>query len=221
MTPNSTNIDRKTIASTPYQETSDWIGTHRMAITRLFFLCMVALALFVKPAYVIDPMHQAAWLSVAFALVVVSVLGRLWCSLYLAGYKNGSLITTGPYSIVRNPLYIFSMLGGIGIGMATMSLTITLLIVLFLVGISHATINAEESKLESLFGAEYRQYRMQTSSILPRFQRFEAPTTYTISFRHVHAAFLDVVWFFIVFLLALWLLKARAGGWLPQLFTLP
>jgi protein-S-isoprenylcysteine O-methyltransferase Ste14 len=36
---------------------------------------------------------------------------RLWCSLYISGYKNSQLITSGPYSLCRNPLYFFSFVG--------------------------------------------------------------------------------------------------------------
>jgi protein-S-isoprenylcysteine O-methyltransferase Ste14 len=45
---------------------------------------------------------------VGYALVIVCVVGRIWCSAYVGGYKNTKLIDTGPFSIVRNPLYVFS-----------------------------------------------------------------------------------------------------------------
>jgi protein-S-isoprenylcysteine O-methyltransferase Ste14 len=43
--------------------------------------------------------------SVLFALGVVLVgiasIGRLWCTLYIAGRKAETLVTEGPYSICR------------------------------------------------------------------------------------------------------------------------
>lgn len=48
-------------------------------------------------------------------LVGVATVGRLWCSLYISGHENSELITTGPYSLSRNPLYFFSLPGFAGI----------------------------------------------------------------------------------------------------------
>ena len=48
-------------------------------------------------------------------LVGIASIGRLWCSIYIAGYKTKKLIAEGPYSMCRNPLYFFSFLGAIGV----------------------------------------------------------------------------------------------------------
>jgi protein-S-isoprenylcysteine O-methyltransferase Ste14 len=39
----------------------------------------------------------------------VATVGRLWCTLYIAGYKTKSLIRVGPYSVCRNPLYFSAL----------------------------------------------------------------------------------------------------------------
>ena len=67
-------------------------------------------------------------LSLGLFFVAVASLGRMWCSIYIAGYKNGKLVSEGPYSISRNPLYLFSFIGALGIGLSTGTLTMTLLI---------------------------------------------------------------------------------------------
>ena len=48
--------------------------------------------------------------AIGIALVGISSLGRMWCSLYIAGDKDESLMTQSPYSACRNPLYFFGMM---------------------------------------------------------------------------------------------------------------
>ena len=71
-----------------------------------------------------------------FGLILVGVgtLGRVWASMYISGYKDKDLVTEGAYSIVRNPLYVFSFIGVVGVGCATGSLVwIAFLIIGFLI----------------------------------------------------------------------------------------
>ena len=56
--------------------------------------------------------------------IMVCVLGRAWCSLYIGGRKKQEIVTSGPYSLCRNPLYVFSFIGAFGIGAQTGSLTV-------------------------------------------------------------------------------------------------
>ena len=44
---------------------------------------------------------------VGVTLAIVCIGGRLWSCLYIGSRKNRELVTTGPYSITRNPLYFF------------------------------------------------------------------------------------------------------------------
>ena len=48
--------------------------------------------------------------------IILCIFGRTWTSLYIGGRKNRALLTKGPYSVVRNPLYVFSILGAAGAG---------------------------------------------------------------------------------------------------------
>jgi protein-S-isoprenylcysteine O-methyltransferase Ste14 len=45
---------------------------------------------------------EAALFPIGAVLVGVATIGRIWCSMYLVGHKNGTLITVGPYSITRH-----------------------------------------------------------------------------------------------------------------------
>ena len=55
------------------------------------------------------------WIGIV--LIVICILGRTWSSLYIGGRKIDEFVQTGPYSIMRNPLYFFSCVGAVGVGM--------------------------------------------------------------------------------------------------------
>jgi protein-S-isoprenylcysteine O-methyltransferase Ste14 len=107
------------------------------------------------------------------------ILVRL-CSLGLFGYaalqtdvlefigikreKKKSLITRGPYAIVRHPLY----LAGILVLITNMKMTqIDLLAVLLISGYCVIGAFIEEKRLISVYGEEFRKYKQQVSMFIP------------------------------------------------------
>ena len=54
--------------------------------------------------------------NLGLLLIAVCIVGRTWCTLYIGGHKKRQLRTHGPYSVVRNPLYVFTIIGTAGIG---------------------------------------------------------------------------------------------------------
>jgi protein-S-isoprenylcysteine O-methyltransferase Ste14 len=114
-------------------------------------------------------------------LVGVAVIGRLWCALYIAGYKSGTLIKEGPYSICRHPLYLFSMLGALGVGLCTECLTLALAVLLAFAAAYPSAIRAEERRLREIFGEEYERYARAVPRFLPDFSLYREPLTYTVN----------------------------------------
>ena len=100
--------------------------------------------------------HQSIrWIGIA--LMIACIGGRSWSRLYLGWHKTRRVVRVGPYSVCRNPLYDFSILGAIGAAAQTGSITIALLaggivwLVLYLVTLR------EEETLAKIHGEEYRQ----------------------------------------------------------------
>jgi len=113
-------------------------------------------------------------------LVGIATVGRLWCAQYIAGYKTTTLVTHGPYSMCRNPLYFFSFLGGVGVGLCTDSVILTLVIVAAFVFIYPITIMNEERNLRKIFGSEYDKYVARVPRFIPKPSLFAEPDEYTV-----------------------------------------
>lgn len=104
---------------------------------------------------------------VGLVCIAMAVVGRAWCSLYIGGRKKAEIVDRGPYSVTRNPLYLFSFLGAFGMGAQAGSLVLALLFTLAAVAVFLRTILREEAWLSAEFGATYEIYRMRTPRFLP------------------------------------------------------
>jgi protein-S-isoprenylcysteine O-methyltransferase Ste14 len=95
----------------------------------------------------------------------VFVLGRRFSGL-VAIQSGHTLVTTGIYSVIRNPSYLGLLIISLGWGLAFRSTIGVLLAAANLVPLV-ARIRAEEALLASQFGAEYDAYRARTSRLIP------------------------------------------------------
>ena len=145
---------------------------------------------------------QAVETSVGFALVVAAVLGRLWCAVYIAGRKNAELCVLGPYSLCRNPLYLFSSLGVAGIVLATHHAMLAV-VAYGIFWIYHwGVIRGEETRLETLFGKSFADYCARVPRLWPRWRGYTDTATMTVGLRPLRRSFSEVGWFFVLWLAA-------------------
>jgi protein-S-isoprenylcysteine O-methyltransferase Ste14 len=105
----------------------------------------------------------AAGLSAnVLAVLTLSFLGRSFSVMPEAR----RLVTTGPYSIVRHPLYLFELLGVVGILLQVRSLPgVALLIIIVTLQVARA--HWEEGVLDRAI-PEFAAYRRQVPFIIPR-----------------------------------------------------
>jgi len=102
----------------------------RTRATRWYFLLMYMGYVFVAPSLDLQSALSEVLGGAGSLLVAVGVFGRVFCSMFIGGRKNDQLIVSGPYSVVRNPLYVFSFIIFIGIGLQSRSLVLLVLFVL-------------------------------------------------------------------------------------------
>jgi protein-S-isoprenylcysteine O-methyltransferase Ste14 len=193
----------------------------RIPLAQVFVALLIALVLFSRSRWRESaPVAAMAFFVVGVALVAVAALGRTWCSLYIAGYKGRVLVAEGPYSVSRNPLYFFSMLGGIGLGLTTKNVTVPL-IFLGVFGFYYSlVIRREEKALRQAFGREYDEYRKVTPRFLPRFSSFREPREYVVDARVFRGHLSSAVWFIVLIALVAVVEALHDAHVLPSLLAL-
>jgi protein-S-isoprenylcysteine O-methyltransferase Ste14 len=154
-------------------------------------------------------------------LIFMCLLGRTWTALYIAGQKRRALVTTGPYSIVRNPLYLFTLLGAAGVGMASSSLVMTAICSAFAAAVFLSVVRREEQFLLATFPREFPQYIARVPRLLPRFSTWQDAEQLIVQPRLVCRTFLDATLLLMVVPLLGLRSLARDLQWLPALFHLP
>jgi protein-S-isoprenylcysteine O-methyltransferase Ste14 len=155
------------------------------------------------------------------ALVTVAVLGRIWSSAFIAGFKDEELVREGPYSRLRHPLYALSWLGMLGLGLASGSLTIAIGLAL-VTGVAFArAIRSEDAFLAQRFGPSFEAYRRQTPAVLPSAPGRSAPERRELRPRVFAKSLVDGASFFGVYLLIRLADLLQQVGTLPTLIELP
>ncbi|MDX1731982.1 MAG: isoprenylcysteine carboxylmethyltransferase family protein, partial [Aurantimonas coralicida] len=176
------------MALTQYQE------RRRLALFVLLIAAFLAL-LFVGSAWTED-VHETIEVA-GLALIVVGIAGRIWCTLYIGGRKASEIVASGPYSISRNPLYVFSSIAAGGAGAATGSL---LLGAIFMLGCAVAfrvVILREERYLRDAFGADFDSYVARVPRFLPNPALYQDIRRVTVDTRLVYRTLTDGLVFFL------------------------
>ncbi len=173
---------------------TDLFAAHRLRMSQLFVLLIVGLLAVSESRWEFSFLDALLFLLGA-VLVGGATMGRLWCSLYIAGYKEGTLVTTGPYSISRNPLYFFSLMGAIGLGLATETFTFGALFALWFGLFYPAVIRGEERRLRELHGARFEDYARRVPRFVPRLGLLVEPESYVVQPVKFRNHLLDALWF--------------------------
>jgi hypothetical protein len=128
-------------------------------------------------------------------LVGSAIVGRLWCAQYIAGHKTELLITDGPYSVCRNPLYFFSLVGGTGVGLCTESVILAIIVPAVFVAIYPVTILNEERILREAHGKTFDDYVSMVPRFLPKWSLFCEPAKYEVNTKVFRREMIDTLYF--------------------------
>jgi protein-S-isoprenylcysteine O-methyltransferase Ste14 len=164
--------------------------------------------------------HEAIeWVGIL--LMVIAILGRTWCTLYIGGRKVSTLVDAGPYSVTRNPLYVFSVIGAFGAGAQFGSMLMGVIAAVVVYAIFLMVILREERALKLALGVPYRDYLARVPRFFPNFGLWRDEETLVVQPRRVRITFFDGLFFLAAIPIAEGIEGLQNMGLLPHLFTLP
>jgi protein-S-isoprenylcysteine O-methyltransferase Ste14 len=159
------------------------------------------------------------WIGIV--LIVTCILGRTWASLYIGGRKIEELVTIGPYSTMRNPLYFFSVLGAVGVGAQVGSIVVALVCGLIAFVVFYVVVLQEEKVLIARYGDSFRSYMARVPRFIPNPRLWMDEPTLTIRPPRVLMTFADALLFLLAVPLAEGFEYLQDAGIVPVLFLLP
>lgn len=186
-----------------------------VGIVLIFLLAAVS-----QPVLTFSPAFHEIIEDSGIVLILVAILGRGWCALYIAGRKRTVLVQSGPYSLARNPLYGFTLVGTIGIGLQFGGVTFALLGLLIVSVVFMAVVRQEERYLLAAYAQEYRDYMNRVPRFLPRFSGWRDEQKIEVRPGLVMQTFLDTSLFLLAVPAFGGLEMLHAAGWLPVFFHL-
>lgn len=175
------------------------LNKSRMQQSKILVLAVLAIVFFSRTLIPIDTAWHENIDFLGYALLAFCALGRLYSTAFLGGHKNQTLITYGAFSVVRNPLYFFSLIGMTGIALLSGHITIMVLVPAFFIGLYHFLIKREEAFLLQTFGQEYQDYINKTPRLIPNLKLYNAPETVQTVPKYLNKAFKDAIWWFAAF----------------------
>ena len=136
---------------------TEYASTPRLRATFAIYIGLVAATAVWGPREVGAGAYYTTGVA-GFLCVAVACLGRLWSSVFIAGHKDVSLVTIGPYARLRHPLYASSVLGALGLGLTSRSVLLCAIVIVLISALVIYAASCEEQFLAEQFPAEYAAY---------------------------------------------------------------
>ncbi len=171
----------------------------RQKHSRIFALVLILLLIVSKPLIPFGSFPHALLVWGGYALIIVGTFGRVFCSAFIGGRKNDVVVKAGPFSVVRNPLYVFSFIATVGIGMQSGILIIMIVLISAFMLYYPNVVAKEEAFLENKFGEEYRKYKNEVPRWVPNFNLWQEPEVVEVKPVFIRRTILDASIFFLPF----------------------
>lgn len=186
-------------------------STPRLRITFAIYLALVAATTVIGPEQVAGWRYYVMGVT-GFVCVCLACLGRIWSSVFIAGHKDAELVTTGPYARCRHPLYACSILGALGLGLASQSSMLCAITTLLITALVVYAASCEEQFLADAFPEQFRDYVIATPNMWWPGRPATLPEHLDVRPAVYWKAFLDAGSFFLLWLLVAMAAEFRLAG---------
>jgi hypothetical protein len=115
--------------------------------------------------------------------------------MYIGGNKLNRLVTEGPYSVTRNPLYVFSAIAAFGLGAQLGSVVFAMVCAAATIAIFALVISHEERALANRFPSDFARYRTRVPRFVPDFRGWREADTILVRPALVRRTFWDATLF--------------------------
>ena len=102
---------------------------------------------------------------IGLAVIVIGELVRIWASGHI--HKSAEVTTTGPYALVRHPLYLGHLLVATGFSIVSDSMLAFIIVMISFFIIYMPTWKNEEKNLINLFGDTYVHFMEKRPALIP------------------------------------------------------
>ncbi len=147
-----------------------WLFRHRTSIPLPAAIAILTLRLGEAPP-------SPFLVGVGVGVTVVGELIRLWGVYHIGAISRtrserlGPLIATGPFALLRNPLYVGNITLWVGFALIARLIWLAPVILVLLALEYHAIVRWEETLLESRLEQTYRDYAARVPRWIPTFSR--------------------------------------------------
>jgi protein-S-isoprenylcysteine O-methyltransferase Ste14 len=168
----------------------------RMRDTRILVGIILLAVVFTAPALREGSFPYEILRLAGYVMLAACAIGRIYSTAFIGGVKSEKLITVGPYSMCRNPLYFYSLLGAAGLGLLTGEIIPTVIITGGFLFVYKDLILREEEYLSEKFGQSFADYKASTPRLLPDLKKYNVPEELTFQPKYLNKAVWDAVWWF-------------------------
>lgn len=206
------------VISEPTARTLLWRS--RAWITLLLFVPATATAIFSPPTLDVPHTVELGCMVFGWLLFCAGASFRWWGAIYIGGRKDNQVVSHGPYSVVRHPLYFGTFLITLSMAVFLQSITMIVAVVLATFVYLGITLPREERRLVEIHGDAYRNYMKRVPRFWPNWSLYYAPAVMELRLTGLAAEIRRAVrWVWIPFI-SLLLVRLRAEDWWPHWVSL-